>query len=537
VGHRVPLPAAAPGVASVRGQSSTALAKGPLEKYLAMKAAGEIQADKRQEVAMGMLDDLAKRVMSYTPPAAPVGRAPKQQAAAPSGGGFFGGLFGGAAAAPKKATPSALVPKGPIGLYLWGGTGTGKTFLMDMFHETVPVDKKKRIHFHEWMIDVHNRLHTRQKGSSAAKDKSADDLIEQVAAEMMNEAWLLCFDEFQVTHISDAIIMRRIFSVLFERGAVVVATSNRPPDDLYQNGLNRPLFLPFIPMLKDFCEVHHIGADVDYRMMSTSAEEDRRVYIHPNGSEEARILDAKFNRLCRGEITTNAQVEIQGRKLKVPKVAANSNVAWFTFTHLCDRPLGAADYLAVAGAFHTIFMADIPRLTLQERDQVRRFITFVDAAYERHTKLICTAADDPIKLFHVTEEEKAVATFDEIFAWDRTVSRLIEMQSDKYLKGVARSFTADEFLGQYKIQSLTDEDLKEFWLRYDVDDNGTLDMKELEVLLTDLLEKQKGHRNLTTEVFETCVSMIDSNKDGVVSYEEFQAYLGDYTLVSSTVRL
>merc|ERR1719221_2393221 len=138
------------------------------------------------------------------------------------------------------------------------------------------------------MIDVHERLHRRQKGSSSS-DKSANDLVEQVAAEMMSEAWLLCFDEFQVTHISDAIILKRIFSVLFERGAVVVATSNRPPEDLYLNGLNRPLFLPFIPMLKDFCEVHDINSDVDYRLTTAGEDEDKRVYIYPNGKEEAKL--------------------------------------------------------------------------------------------------------------------------------------------------------------------------------------------------------------------------------------------------------
>lgn len=487
---------------------------------------------------MKMLDDLAKQIVSYTPS---MSRASKP-AAQPQGGGggFFGGLFGGgskpAPAAPAKQPEVELKPAaGQLGLYLWGGTGTGKTFMMDMFHDKLPIEKKKRIHFHEWMIDVHNRLHKKQKGSSANTNKSADDLVEQVAEDMMREAWILCFDEFQVTHISDAIIMKRIFSVLFERGAIVVATSNRPPEDLYLNGLNRPLFLPFIPMLNNFCKVHAIGAEVDYRMISTSDGEDDRVYICPNGPEEQKLMQHKFAKICQGSVLTGAQVEAQGRKIMVPRCAETSNVAWFTFSDLCDRALGAADYLAIADAFHTVFIADVPKLSLQERDQVRRFITLVDALYERHTKLICTADLDPISLFQVTEEDRKTSVADEIFAWDRTVSRLVEMQSTQYLADVSRSMDAEQFLGQYKLKSLTDDDFKDMWKRYDQDDSGHLDMAELRFLLEDLLEKQKGHRNVSDELFEACKDVIDADKDGEVSFDEFQKYLEDYATVKSTI--
>jgi len=235
-------------------------------------ASGEIQQDSNQEVCMGLLDDLAKDLVNYTPRRTRATQAPAQAASQASKNSSLFGMFGikpaSPAPSPAPRATEIMPAKGQVGLYLWGGTGTGKTFMMDMFYDKVPVQGKKRIHFHEWMIDVHSRLHRRQKGSSANTDKSADDLVELVAADMMKEAWLLCFDEFQVTHISDAIIMKRIFSVLFELGAVVVATSNRPPEDLYLNGLNRPLFTPFIPMLQKFCNVHAIGADVDYRMIS-----------------------------------------------------------------------------------------------------------------------------------------------------------------------------------------------------------------------------------------------------------------------------
>jgi len=514
---------------------------GCLENYLQLKASGDIQEDPRQEVCMKMLDDLAKDLMSYSPK---MTRAAKPTGPAPSssgGGGFFGGLFGGKAkpAAKPAAAPKAEVSLKPApgqrGLYLWGGTGTGKTFMMNMFYDKINVKEKKRIHFHEWMIEVHTRLHKKQKGSSANRDNTADDLVEQVATDMMREGWLLCFDEFQVTHISDAIIMKRIFSVLFELGAVVVATSNRPPQDLYLNGLNRPLFLPFIPMLEDFCKVHDIGAEVDYRMTSTRDGEDDRVYITPNGPAEQKILEYKFAKICQGKFRTGAQVEAQGRKVLVPRCAEMSDVAWFDFSDLCNKALGAADYLAIGHAFHTVFLANVPKLTMQERDQVRRFITLIDSLYECHTKVVCTAELDPIPLFYVSEEERKTSIADEIFAWDRTVSRLMEMQSTTYLSAASRSLSSEQFLGQYKLKSLSDEDFKDMWRRYDQDDSGHLDMEELRLFLEDLLEKQQGHRNLSDELFEICRDAIDANSDGEVSFEEFQDYLSDYSTIESAL--
>lgn len=539
-----------------------------MKRYRQLMATGEVIYDMKQEQVIGLLDNLANRVALYTPNLARRVAVPQPApAAAPKNGGWLGGLFNGSSATPAKPAAAArIVPQGPKGLYVYGGCGTGKTFLMDLFYESVPVAQKKRIHFHEWMIDVHERLHRLQKRNVMVQEKantvwtceetnkqrqqlkelkavsgvqrnSADDLVLQVANEMMSEAWLLCFDEFQVTHISDAIIMKRLFSVMFEKGAVVLATSNRPPDDLYLNGLNRSLFLPFIPMLKEFCEVHNINSDVDYRLTTTSEEEDRRVYIAPNGKEERKLLEKKFYRIGAGEVITGAQIETQGRRIVVPKTSATSNVAWFGFKDLCDRPLGAADYLAIASAFHTVFIADIPKLTLQERDQVRRFITLIDAFYERHTKLVCTADRDPLTLFEFNEEEKRTSTFDEIFAWDRTASRLIEMQSVKYLSEVARLIDGEQFLGQFNITSLSDDDLAEMWRRYDRDDSGAIDPEELRIMLEDIMEKHKGHRNLTDDVFTLCMEKIDLNQDGAVSYEEFATYLRDFTVVSSTIRI
>eukprot|EP00930_Biecheleria_cincta_P068943 TRINITY_DN56762_c0_g1_i1.p1 TRINITY_DN56762_c0_g1~~TRINITY_DN56762_c0_g1_i1.p1 ORF type:complete len:638 (+),score=149.05 TRINITY_DN56762_c0_g1_i1:46-1914(+) len=546
----------------------------PLARYNNLVSKGEITRDTRQEMVVKLLDDMAKKLANHSPRGANVRRiAPAAAKPASGGGGIFGSMFGGgkpskpAAAPAKQKEEIIMTPNGPKGLYVWGGCGTGKTFLMDLFYDSVNVKQKKRIHFHEWMIDVHDRLHRLQKQNAMVQEKAnavwtaeaalaqqkalkemkgadstqqtagADDLVAQVASEMLSEAWLLCFDEFQVTHISDAIIMKRLFSILWEKGCIVIATSNRPPKDLYLNGLNRPLFLPFIPMLESFCDVHDIASAVDYRLITTSEEEDRRVYIHPNGKEEEKLLERKFYRICHGEVLTGAQVETQGRRIMVPKAAVNSNVAWFRFKDLCDKPLGAADYLAVASAFHTIFVADIPKLTLQERDQVRRFITLVDAFYEKHTKMVCTAEEDPIKLFYVTEEDKKTSVADEIFAWDRTVSRLVEMQSAKYLSESARSIDGEQFLGQFKLTSLTEDDLDEMWRRYDRDDNGTLDAEEVRHMLADILEKHQGHRNVSDEVHQLCMEQIDADGNGVVDFKEFEKYMKDFSTLSTNLRL
>ncbi|CAE8597858.1 unnamed protein product [Polarella glacialis] len=533
----------------------------PLQRYEELVAIGDINRDPNQENVVRILDAMAQKLANHVPGVTAARRTP----AIDRHSGWLGGLFGSGKAAASPAKPpveTLLSSTGPQGLYVWGGCGTGKTFLMDLFYDSVNVKQKKRIHFHEWMIDVHERLHRLQKKNALVQEKatewtaeaamaqrealkagagqkseSADDLIVQVANEMLSEAWLLCFDEFQVTHISDAIIMKRLFSILWERGSIIICTSNRPPEDLYLNGLNRGLFLPFIPMIRQFCDVHDIASQVDYRLTTASEEEDRRVYIFPNGMEEAQLLERKFYRICHNEVKVGAQIETQGRRIAVPKTAVNSNVAWFRFTDLCDKPLGAADYLAIGAAFHTVFISDIPKMTLQERDQVRRFITLVDAFYERHTKLVCTAETDPISLFQVSEEDKKNSTHDEVFAWDRTVSRLIEMQSIQYLSDAARNIDGEQFLGQYNLSSLNDDELTEMWRRYDRDDSGEIDRQELRVMLEDILEKHQGHRNLQDDVFALCMDEIDADKNGVISVDEFERYLKDFTVVASTMRL
>lgn len=538
-------------------------APGPLAVYTELKVKGSISYDPRQEAVMQKLQGLADRVKTYAPNPAARGAATRNAPAPGSGGGFFGGIFGGGVAKPaqsaKKAEEKLNIPPGAErGLYIYGGCGTGKTFMMDLFHNNIPIVKKRRVHFHEWMIEVHEKLHRHQKKNQMVKEKAnttwtaegaaaqrqalksqgydgthskaagaadASDLVAQVADEMMEEAWLLCFDEFQVTHISDAIIMKRLFSILFERGAVIVATSNRPPEDLYLNGLNRGLFTPFIPMLKERCEVYDINSAVDYRLVTNAEDDGRAVYITPLNEENHKLLERKFYRLCRNQIKTGMFIEAQGRRIPVAKAGESTNVGWFDFKDLCDKPLGAADYFAICSAFHTVFVANIPRLTTQERDQVRRLITMIDSFYERHTKLVCTAGKDALTLFEVTEEEKKNSAFDEVFAWDRTASRLTEMQSVEYLSEWARDMQGEQFLTQYELTTLSDDDITDMWIRYDKDGSGAIDFDECRIMFEDVMEVTQGHRHVSDELIQMMFTCMDTDGNKAIDKDEFSKYL------------
>ena len=477
--------------------------------YETQLAEGKILPDLRQLQVVSHFQGLADRLEGYAPPA-------------PLVNNWW-----------QPAQPMTICR----GLYISGGTGTGKTMLMDLFYEHVGIESKKRVHFHGWMLDVHQRLHAMQqemrKGASprmvgkknGPSGGNEEDLVDKVADLMIKEAYFLCFDEFQVTFISDAVIMRRLLTKLFDRGAVIVATSNRPPRDLYLNGLNRELFTPFIPVLEKHCVVHEMDAGADYRMMAAAEVDERSVYFTPITEKTKRLFEGKFYRMSQNETSANVPLEIQGRTLHVTRVVNKSSIAWFSFKELCDRPLGAADYLKIAKNFHTVFIDAIPILTLQERDQIRRFITLVDALYDSKVRLICCAAAQPLALFTLSEAEKKVSSaMDEVFAWDRLVSRLTEMQSVDYLSDHAKRLSAKELLSQYKLSELTDDDVNELWARYDVDNNGSIDASELEDMLEDLFETSLGHRHVSADVLQLALSTMDTDKDGVIGRKEFTEY-------------
>jgi cell division protein ZapE len=308
----------------------------------------------------------------------------------------------------------------PRGIYIHGAVGRGKTMLMDLFFGAAEVPKKRRAHFHAFMADVHARLH-RQRQAHKRGEVAGDDPIAPVAAELAREASLLCFDEFAVRDIADAMILGRLFTGLFSEGVVVVATSNVAPDDLYKDGLNRALFLPFVTLLKKRLEVAELDARADYRLEKLVRAP---VYYAPLGPKADAALDATFLALTGARQGRPAEIALLGRVLDVPQ--AIDGVARFDFDRLCRRPLGSPDYLEIAERFHTLFVDRIPVLAAAERNEARRFVILIDALYDMRVKLIASAAAEPEALY-------AGADGAEAFEFARAASRLIEMRSAGYL--------------------------------------------------------------------------------------------------------
>lgn len=316
--------------------------------------------------------------------------------------------------------------KTPRGLYIWGAVGRGKSMLMDLFFEAAPVPAKRRIHFLDFMQETHAFIFDWRKLTQAERRRSPDhvhgageDPIAPAARHIAETATLLCFDEFHVTNIADAMILGRLFDQLFDRGVVVVATSNRKPDDLYRNGVNRQLFLPFIDRLKQEMDIVELAAARDYRLDRLTAAP---VYYSPLGPEADAAMDAAFDRQIAGAAVSPAVIDVQGRRLDVPAQAAG--VARFTFEELCARPLGPADYLAIARHYHTVLLDRVPRLDPDRRNEAARFVTLIDALYEAKTKLIMSAAAEPDDLYPAGDGS---------FEFQRTASRLHEMRSTDYL--------------------------------------------------------------------------------------------------------
>lgn len=359
---------------------------GVAERYQALLAAGELQDDPDQRHAVAVLDRLAGQLRP----------APKS---------LWARLFGKAAPAPR-------------GVYLWGGVGRGKSMLMDLAFEAIEAERKRRVHFHEFMLEVHDRLR-------AARAKEEGDPIPPVAAAIANDARLLAFDEVMINNSADAMILSRLFSQLLEAGVTVVTTSNRPPGDLYPGGLNRELFLPFIATIERALDVVPLNGPTDYRLQRLGGFP---TWYVPNGPAATQALSAAFFRLTdyppedRAHVPTEDIAVPGGRILHVPK--SLKGVAVFSFKRLCGEPRGAADYLAIARRYHSIILVGIPVMGPDRRNEAARFVTLIDALYEHKVKLLAAADAEPSALY-----EKG----DGAFEFERTASRLIEMQSEDYL--------------------------------------------------------------------------------------------------------
>jgi len=361
---------------------------GPITRYRARISNGEIEADSAQRAAVEKLQLLHMRLADYNP------RRGKKV-----GLGWFG--FG------RREEPDHQL----AGLYLYGGVGRGKSMLMDLFFATAPVRAKRRVHFHAFMAEVHVGVHI-------ARESNVSDPIRVVAEEIAEGAVLLCFDEFQVTDITDAMILGRLFEALFARGVVVVATSNRPPDDLYKDGLNRAHFLPFIRMLKDRMDVIELDSPTDYRQGRLATEQR---YFAPLGPHADAAMDAVWARETGGAAGAPLTLSIRGRRIRIER--ATEEVGRASFEALCEKPLGPSDYLTVAERFSVFLLDRVPRLTWAQNNEAKRFVTLIDAFYEARVKLYISAEVRPESLY--TEGKGA-------FEFERTASRLAEMQAADY---------------------------------------------------------------------------------------------------------
>ncbi|MES2271505.1 MAG: cell division protein ZapE [Pseudomonadota bacterium] len=361
---------------------------GVLARYHALIAAGELRADPDQEAAAHRLDALQQELEAVPPRGSTLWRMLRK------------------------------LPEPPRGVYMWGGVGRGKSMLMDLFHDCVQVRRKRRVHFHEFMIDVHARL-------AEARKSETGDPIPQVVEALKDEARLLCFDEMVVNNMADAAIMSRLFAGLIAARVTIVTTSNRPPDDLYKDGLNRQLFLPFIDLIKDRLDVLGLNGPTDYRRDRLG---DATLWHVPNGTEATEALSAAFFRLTDYPPSDRAHVPTEelpvggGRTLHVPK--SLKGLAVFSFKRLCAEARGASDYLAIARRYHAVIIVGIPVLGPENRNEAARFVTLIDALYEYKVKLLASADAVPTALY---------PTGDGAFEFERTVSRLMEMQSDEYL--------------------------------------------------------------------------------------------------------
>ncbi|KAI0331242.1 AFG1-like ATPase [Cubamyces sp. BRFM 1775] len=403
--------------------SSSQVAISPLQQYYRLVESGTLRADDHQERIIKKLQRLHNDLVRYEPP---------NVSHTPASNSLISRLF----TRQLGASPVVSTENVPKGLYLYGDVGTGKTMLMDLFYNTLPphIKRKRRVHFHAFMIDVHKRVHA-MKAKLGAR---GGDPIEPVARDLAQEAYVLCFDEFQVTDIADAMVLRQLFEKLIHNGVVCVITSNRHPDELYKNGIQRQSFIPCIELLKERLEVTDLDSGTDYRRIPRTLS---HVYYDPitpeNKSEFDKIFRA-FTSHSDEPVVRNRKLHVWGREILVPE--STESVAKFDFLDLCGKPMSAADYIEITKNFGTIFVSDVPKMSLNQKDMARRFITFIDACYESKTKLFVLSEAPIYQIFSDDPNAKGGEISDHM----RSVMDDLGLPSD--IIGTSSMFTGDEEL-------------------------------------------------------------------------------------------
>ena len=379
---------------------------------------------------------------------------------------------------------------------------------MDFFFQCLQVSKKLRVHFHSFMLGIHRRLFELQKITGGK------DPLVLVAKEIADQASVICFDEFQVADVADAMILKRLLETLVDHGVVLVMTSNRLPKELYLNGLNRDQFVPAIDLIEKYCDVFPFPVDSpDYRLMGKNS----KTWITPITESSIEQFEETFLKLRKKKKVKSGVLEVQGRRVKVP--AAAGGVAKFSFASLCQEAKGAADYLTIACSYHTVLLEGVPKLNENKLPLVRRFITLVDVLYEKHVKLVTLAHASVEETYKPLDENHSR---DEDFAWDRTVSRLTEMQSKEYLKGSWRGGSG--LLRRLEREVMNEEDLRRIWEVYDRDNSGYLSVEELSLLTADVNELKTGRRVVQKEEVVKLFNNVHVCESKGIEWEEFRSY-------------
>ncbi len=545
------------------------------QKLNELIAEGGVQPDPHQLAAAQQLDRLYNELVAMDV------QQPTSQEESPtnqSGGGFLSGILGGFSSI-QESVLETLSPS-PKGIYTYGGVGCGKTFLMELLYKALDdepnwAQNKQMVHYHKFMLNVHQFMHN-SKQEHREKGVEGGNPIDAVVDHVLKTGRLLCLDEFQVTDVADAMILKELFGKLWRKGCILVTTSNRPPRDLYLHGLQRDRFLPFVDLLEEKCQVVSLMEnETDYRMVISARDKEqendetndiaasddepsnstlsarRAKQVYFCGRDQKKVIQKLFYERARGRATNPSTLETQGRKVKIPMACKSKSICMFSFEDLCQKALGAADYLVIGQHFSTVVVHGVPKMTVNEINWLRRFITFVDSMYEWKVRVLLQTNVDSIENIFVVEDDKESYQQDEVFAFDRTYSRLGEMSSTQYLSSQwlggnsstlsTTKLDLDPSLADQWFQmvgsglensnksssntensSSDEQSYEELFAKFDINSDGVLDKDEIKAIMTDAF----GYEPVDLVVNEMIAS-VDTDQNGVIDLDEFKTLLSE----------